>query len=809
MPAGSLPQYHPLLLKGAAGTPMARSRPPGSGRARCPPWLLAVPLLFILFGLGLPMLILSRRDYPDHDLTGFTFEPRRPNAAIQDKRNPAIAPLGSLMDDAKRANAVLHAVTAAAQSAQAAHADASTLAQASDANAEAGEDELELDGWSQRILKRMSASSRELYKKLRFGLLGGAESVEGLGFDVSHSQWWESKRPDLVPAPLLLTAQPDDSVLMARARFALNQLVSVQWPRLFVAGLPTFPRVFARDGLMSAFLLDDAELLRDMLLFAAMHQGQQANSVTGEEPGKIFHELPGVSINSHHTDFAACDTTPLFLIAVARFAHLTLIPPTGLSKQLQDERVALLQTLVRHVNEQHNVEASMAPAALLRLERIRRQLHASPDEPKPMLMTPEALAVFVQLWPAVLRAVTYIHRHVIADGLFVDDPRFAQSSRFALKVTYWKDSVVMGRPNGQPSYPVVYTLAHAQALCAVRSTVAIVNFVRELKAVAKEQAAQATQQGEPLESATLGSLSAALLEIDDTALRWMEGTLQGLSTRMRQALPLLWDGDHGRFHVGKDSRGLLSGDGTDGIHATYYLQPDDLKPSQWESMMHSATKSLATPFGFRSMSAADDLKVPLKERYHTGSVWLFEQAFIHAAATCTFRDSQQYLGAFDRPLQADELAQLLNKPEHAREARLLQLDDRSNDDNARQEAPGLTLEEDTAVHAAASAVSEAARKGLTILEKLETFPERVDAPEPNADAGARAVPLGTHTQLWTIAAGVYYDRYLAEERALTELQKRLQLDAVLHAPCSTVTAGQLSSLGLDINAARSVMLDQV
>ena len=42
--------------------------------------------------------------------------------------------------------------------------------------------------------------------------------------------------------------------------------------------------------------------------------------MTGEEPGKIHHELPGVKQDGLWTTYDACDTTALFLLALARLA---------------------------------------------------------------------------------------------------------------------------------------------------------------------------------------------------------------------------------------------------------------------------------------------------------------------------------------------------------------------------------------------------------------------------------------------------------------------------------------------------------
>jgi glycogen debranching enzyme len=80
------------------------------------------------------------------------------------------------------------------------------------------------------------------------------------------------------------------------------------------AGIPGYERSFVRDTVVTALLAHDSEMLRTMLDFAAYLQGTKANATTGEEPGKIFHEYPGVDLNGKNTQYAACDTTALFLI---------------------------------------------------------------------------------------------------------------------------------------------------------------------------------------------------------------------------------------------------------------------------------------------------------------------------------------------------------------------------------------------------------------------------------------------------------------------------------------------------------------
>lgn len=92
---------------------------------------------------------------------------------------------------------------------------------------------------------------------------------------------------------------------------------------LYQAGLPNFPRNFARDSIISAILMQNSKMLGDQLSFCALRQGVKKNPRNGEEPGKIFHEYPGFKIRGLSTEFNACDTTALYLIGHQAYQKLT------------------------------------------------------------------------------------------------------------------------------------------------------------------------------------------------------------------------------------------------------------------------------------------------------------------------------------------------------------------------------------------------------------------------------------------------------------------------------------------------------
>ncbi len=93
--------------------------------------------------------------------------------------------------------------------------------------------------------------------------------------------------------------------------------------QLYKAGLPGFPRNFARDGIISAILMKDSKTLKNQLSFCAFKQGKKKDPYNGKEVGKIFHEFPGIEINGKSTEFSACDTTALYLIGHEVYQKIT------------------------------------------------------------------------------------------------------------------------------------------------------------------------------------------------------------------------------------------------------------------------------------------------------------------------------------------------------------------------------------------------------------------------------------------------------------------------------------------------------
>ena len=180
-------------------------------------------------------------------------------------------------------------------------------------------------------------------------------------------------------------------------------------------------------------------------------------------------------------------------------------------------------------------------------------------------------------------AVSYILNH-LRDDFFIEDPSYCGAAHFALKVTYWKDSCLPKRVNGQPVYPVIYPLADVQNISALRSA-----------------------------SALLG-----------------DSSLKIKAQKMVRKLMDLFDQERGIFYIAKDSAGSISGAASDSLHLLYYLEPGDLSSDVLEKLVDSS-KVLETKIGYRTLD--QQTAQYSSDPYHSKTVWPFEQALINIAAT--------------------------------------------------------------------------------------------------------------------------------------------------------------------------------
>jgi glycogen debranching enzyme len=310
------------------------------------------------------------------------------------------------------------------------------------------------------------------------------------------------------------------------ARVALATLAAGDG--LYRAGIPGYTSNFSRDSLIYGFLADDIDAIRAQLEFSARHQGRRADPSTGEEPGKIHHEYPGVRQNDLWTTYDACDTTALFLVAIADLAERG---QRDLLRQYRD-----------------NVE----------------------------------------------RALEYVSSHLI-DDVFHEDSRQANAERFALTVTYWKDSELnLPVLLSVPGYPIAYSLVHFQYAAALRAL------------------------GDATGSTELAGRADVLVD-------------RGLAT--------FWQDDHFRVAT-RGTTTVADGPSSDSLHALLYLDPGDIgRPDAMKIVGYS--EQLVCGWGYLPALPLSGTVDP----YHTRYVWVHEQALLHEAARRHGLDRPQHVAA--------------------------------------------------------------------------------------------------------------------------------------------------------------------
>lgn len=106
---------------------------------------------------------------------------------------------------------------------------------------------------------------------------------------------------------------------MSRSKHALKELATPA-QHIYQAATPGYTSNFSRDSFTYGLLAGDLDALAAQVQVSADLQGTKADPDTGEEPGKIHHEYPGVRLRGRSTMYNACDTTALFLLAIARLA---------------------------------------------------------------------------------------------------------------------------------------------------------------------------------------------------------------------------------------------------------------------------------------------------------------------------------------------------------------------------------------------------------------------------------------------------------------------------------------------------------
>jgi len=179
----------------------------------------------------------------------------------------------------------------------------------------------------------------------------------------------------------------------------------------------------------------------------------------------------------------------------------------------------------------------------------------------------------------IKRATGYILNHVEND-IFYEDSKHSGADKFALKVTYWKDSELNNEHRKIPVEPVVYSLAHFQTTNALGR---IASLSGDKKLGAKAQ------------------------------------------NMMETGLEKLWRDDH--FVTAIDAAGEIDSPSSDSLHALLHI-PETAVPAGYAARIEKYMEALETPMGYRTgLPVSTDM-----DPYHTAYVWPHEQANMHIAA---------------------------------------------------------------------------------------------------------------------------------------------------------------------------------
>ncbi|MBW4061042.1 hypothetical protein HJC99_00510 [Candidatus Saccharibacteria bacterium] len=285
----------------------------------------------------------------------------------------------------------------------------------------------------------------------------------------------------------------------------------------YIAGLPSYPRNFSRDTFLAGILAMDKDLLRTQIILAANHQGTGYDAATGEEAGKVHHEYPGVKL-------------------AGRGDYVTTYNAC--------DTTALF---------------------LLAIEALGQLDECSYAE------------IIAGYQRNIVLAVSYILRHVKTNIFYEYPPDDAD--HFALKVTYWKDSIAPDPLASELCYPVAYALAHFQAARGLLSAARILR-------------------------------TPGLLEAADVMFK------TGIRKFLRPA----------QFVVATGHRFQLAQPSSDELHSLAYI------PQKYGHLLpleaiEQRSKGLFTSVGLAC--TPESIATLLDDPYHGYVVWPFEQAFIH------------------------------------------------------------------------------------------------------------------------------------------------------------------------------------
>ncbi|MCR4284350.1 MAG: hypothetical protein NUV64_03525 [Parcubacteria group bacterium] len=185
----------------------------------------------------------------------------------------------------------------------------------------------------------------------------------------------------------------------------------------------------------------------------------------------------------------------------------------------------------------------------------------------------------------IIKAVGFIRNHLKGYS-FIEDPSLCGGKHFSLKVTYWKDTGMPERENGEPVYPVSYSLPHIQNMRALKS--------------------------------------ASFLLKDDSFGQIIECMKDYL-------LNYLFSRNTGQLCLAIDRNGPIKTVSSDILHSLFFLDEGDITPEHIESIINSSF-ALETDFGYRSFPE-DCVKHTHKGSLHyLRSILPVEQALVNIGA---------------------------------------------------------------------------------------------------------------------------------------------------------------------------------
>ncbi len=145
--------------------------------------------------------------------------------------------------------------------------------------------------------------------------------------------------------------------IFERAVEDLNALTAfTEFGPVPLAGLPEFAAVFGRDSIITSYFLLPyfPEYSRAVLKVLAKFQGKKEEKRSGEERGKIFHELRlGELSQSGRAPFApyygTVDATPLYIILAAEYLRWT--GDSGLVEEIKENLNLAVEWILRKLEE--------------------------------------------------------------------------------------------------------------------------------------------------------------------------------------------------------------------------------------------------------------------------------------------------------------------------------------------------------------------------------------------------------------------------------------------------------------------------